>query len=73
MKVREMLAAIDAERGKGYELWLAAAGYDILFKRGARDGVRFVIRCRRCKLISHNPHDVENRYCGNCHVFHERG
>jgi hypothetical protein len=30
------------------------------------------ITCPRCGLTSHNPNDVANRYCGNCHVFLER-
>jgi hypothetical protein len=25
--------------------------------------------CPRCKLVSHNPHDVVYRYCGACHQF----
>jgi hypothetical protein len=29
------------------------------------------ITCQRCGLTSHNPHDVSERYCGRCHVFHE--
>lgn len=29
------------------------------------------IRCRRCGLTSHNPYDVQQRYCGNCNLFHE--
>lgn len=29
------------------------------------------ITCLRCKRTSHNENDVEQRYCGYCHVFHE--
>jgi hypothetical protein len=29
------------------------------------------IKCRLCGRVSHNPNDVKNRYCGNCHHFHE--
>jgi hypothetical protein len=29
------------------------------------------IVCPHCKLISYKAEDVANRYCGNCHVFHE--
>lgn len=29
------------------------------------------ITCKRCGRTSHNAGDVENRYCGNCHIFHE--
>ena len=31
------------------------------------------ITCGRCGMTSHNPGDVENRYCGNCKVFHDDG
>lgn len=29
------------------------------------------ITCKRCGRTSHNLNDVEWRYCGFCHVFHE--
>jgi protein-arginine kinase activator protein McsA len=29
------------------------------------------ITCKRCKLTSYNPHDVEHRFCGHCHTFHD--
>ena len=29
------------------------------------------IKCLSCGLISHNPNDVANLYCGKCHRFHE--
>jgi ribosomal protein S27AE len=29
------------------------------------------IVCPRCGMVSHNPNDVEQRYCGNCHAFHD--
>jgi hypothetical protein len=25
--------------------------------------------CPKCGMTSHNPHDVANNYCGNCHAF----
>jgi hypothetical protein len=25
--------------------------------------------CPRCGIVSHNPNDAANRYCGRCHVF----
>jgi len=28
------------------------------------------IRCSRCGMGSYNPKDIEQKYCGNCHVFH---
>lgn len=30
------------------------------------------ITCHNCHKTSHNPNDIEKRYCGNCHVFHPR-
>ena len=29
------------------------------------------ILCHRCGKESHNQNDVENHYCGHCHVFHD--
>ena len=29
------------------------------------------IVCPVCGKRSHNPNDVENRYCGHCHKFHD--
>lgn len=29
------------------------------------------ITCLMCKTTSHHPEDVENHYCGRCHVFHD--
>ena len=29
------------------------------------------IMCLRCGMVSYNPHDVEQRYCGACHLFLE--
>jgi hypothetical protein len=29
------------------------------------------ILCLDCGLISFNPNDVRERYCGNCHEFHD--
>ncbi len=29
------------------------------------------IQCLLCGLISHHPRDVEERYCGRCHSFHQ--
>jgi hypothetical protein len=28
------------------------------------------IKCLLCQRTSYNPNDVENRYCGFCHIFH---
>jgi hypothetical protein len=28
-----------------------------------------VIMCRTCKMVSANPDDVVEKYCGHCHEF----
>jgi hypothetical protein len=28
------------------------------------------ITCPRCHLVSYNPSDIRERYCGFCHRFH---
>src|SRR5262245_3231344 len=37
---------------------------------GTHAGEQF-ITCSLCGLRSYHPRDVEERYCGKCHVFHE--
>jgi hypothetical protein len=29
------------------------------------------ITCLKCGFTSHNPNDVNQKYCYMCHVFHE--
>lgn len=29
------------------------------------------IKCPQCGMVSYNPHDIRERYCGNCHQFHD--
>lgn len=29
------------------------------------------ITCRACGMESFHPKDIEERYCGKCHVFHD--
>lgn len=45
-------------------------GYDLVT---LDDGIRLTlgIRCHACRRVSFNPHDVRERFCGHCHVFHE--
>jgi hypothetical protein len=28
--------------------------------------------CPRCKMVSHHPYDVEQRYCAHCHEWADR-
>ena len=30
------------------------------------------ITCPRCGATSYNRHDIEQEYCGSCHLFHEQ-
>jgi hypothetical protein len=46
--------------------FIVTAGKSYMIVEGGR-----AIYCLTCGMTSHNPHDVENRYCGNCHKFHE--
>lgn len=38
-----------------------------IVERGDRRG----IQCNTCGLVSWNPNDVAQHYCGGCHVFHD--
>lgn len=29
------------------------------------------ITCPKCGFRSHNINDIRQRYCGNCHAFHD--
>jgi len=42
--------------------------YELIESPGSVGG--WAIRCRKCGMTSHHPEDVKNRYCGNCHEFH---
>jgi len=35
------------------------------------DGKPSSIVCGTCEMESYNPNDIKNKYCGNCHIFHE--
>lgn len=41
------------------------AKYEILTHRGQQG-----IKCKKCKMVSFHPKDIENRYCANCAVFY---
>lgn len=30
------------------------------------------IACPKCGMVSYNPNDILERYCGNCHQFHDQ-
>jgi hypothetical protein len=45
-------------------------GYDLVVNR---ETGRLIlgIRCHACERVSYHPKDIEERYCGACHTFHE--
>lgn len=47
-------------------------GYDLVVNRETGRMV-LGIRCHQCQRVSYHPKDVEERYCGACHRFHEEG
>ena len=53
-EMAELASTVCAEQGLKY--WISQHGDSIT--------------CTTCRKTSHNPNDVENRYCGFCHVFH---
>jgi hypothetical protein len=44
-------------------------GYDLVV-RPSETRLILGIRCHKCRRISYHPKDVQERYCGHCHVFH---
>ena len=52
-------------------------GYDLVLQGHANvDGESTLvlgIRCHACQRVSFHPKDIEARYCGACHVFHDQG
>jgi hypothetical protein len=44
---------------------------EVLMARLARRGMAVHI-CVGCGAVSHNPHDLVERYCGHCHRFDEQ-
>lgn len=65
---RAMLAMIRDRIGDYDVDKVVAPTYRIV--RGAKSGT-VGIECLRCGMTSYHPTDVQERYCGNCHVFHE--
>ena len=33
--------------------------------------VQGCIFCPQCGMVSYNPYDIANKYCGKCHQFHQ--
>lgn len=57
----------------GTRTWLVSRHYIALHGIKAWElpslGFRELFRCPHCTLMSHNPSDLANRYCGACHRF----
>jgi ribosomal protein S27AE len=54
-------------------LWQRTASRSLMFKpkrdHAKEASKRPSVTCPFCMAQSFNPHDVEHRYCGRCHVF----
>jgi hypothetical protein len=48
--------------------WIKEKGRD-----GERPNPNSSITCPRCHMTSHNPNDVREGYCGNCHDWTSAG
>ncbi len=66
-KAREMLTGYAA---LVLDAWGDAGYFPIPESRDPAEDRAIV--CLRCGAVSYNPHDVQARYCGRCHVLHER-
>jgi len=49
----------------------AAVIYDKTYRIVENDEGTPGIRCLKCQRTSFNPNDIEQRYCGKCHEFHD--
>lgn len=29
------------------------------------------IKCPKCRMVSYNTNDIQQKFCGNCHEWHE--
>jgi len=47
-------------------------GYDLVVVM-ERSRLVLGIRCQTCQRISFHPKDIDERYCGACHVFFHDG
>jgi len=45
-------------------------GYDLVINRSTGRAV-MGIRCHTCGRVSYNLKDIDERYCGACHRFHD--
>lgn len=54
-----------------YRIDLEAGGYEAGFEVGLkwRETNQSTFVCPDCGAVSHNPNDIEHRYCGRCHEF----
>jgi hypothetical protein len=59
-RVREISEGLGLRLGRD----IVASGIRYLLVDGGKG-----IMCLRCAAISHNPNDVEKKYCGQCHEF----
>lgn len=46
---------------------------DDSYRTGTDENGHQYIECSTCGRRSYNVNDIEHRYCGYCHIFHEKG
>lgn len=63
--LREHLRPSPKKQGEFEPLW-GVQTFEMVEDRGSTG-----IKCLRCGRTSFHPQDVEHRYCGHCHEFHE--
>jgi hypothetical protein len=51
-----------------YTITYAGKGYELVRSNSANEPG---IRCKTCGKVSYQPQDIANKYCGQCHKFHE--
>lgn len=66
-RLSQLLSASVLRDTEKYTIKSTVVGYS---EKGQPQAAPSIV-CKTCKLESWNTNDVEQRYCGNCHVFHE--
>jgi uncharacterized OB-fold protein len=61
------------KHGVGYDLVVTKVALARSRSEPHRERLHMGIRCHTCGRTSYQPRDVEERYCGACHKFHDEG
>mgnify|MGYP001603945121 CR=1 FL=1 len=67
--IEKMKADKEKHRGPGFlnDLW--SRGEEILARIDGKEPPPVTFTCSKCGRVSHNPNDVQWKYCGACHEF----